>query len=106
MILPSLVLAAALNSFQERSALKEVLPNGATFYVQTQKGVGNFSIVLASVPAGEPETPETHGLRHLAEHFMAKGANKGIDALLEKDGMVLLAETTRDALTFQVTGPA
>lgn len=104
MIAPFLFLLSTLPA-QERTAIKETLPNGAVIYLQKMEATKNFSLVVASVPKSEPETPETHGLRHLAEHIVARGAKRTLDRAVESKGLILLANTTRDGVTFQVTGP-
>lgn len=99
----ALVLAALLSPGQDRTAVKEVLANGATVYAQRIIGATNVSLAVSCVAKSNPEPVETHGLRHLAEHLIAKGSDKGIDARLEKLGAVLLAETSRDAVTFRTS---
>lgn len=104
MVLP-LVSALVLGLFQDRPIVKQTLPNGATVYAKRIEGAKTFSIVLAAVSLTPGETEETHGMRHLLEHLLAKGPKHDVDSLLESRGMVLKAETTRDAVVFEVSGP-
>lgn len=99
----SLVLAALLSHGQDRVAAKDVLANGTTIYAQRIAGATGVSLAVSCVSKSNPEPTATHGLRHLAEHFIAKGSDKSIDTRLEKLGSVLLAETSRDAVTFRTS---
>lgn len=99
-----LTLAVVLGGLvQERTELKDVLPNGASIFMNRAPKAQSFSLCVA-VSSPAPDTTETHGWRHLMEHLVAKGPNKDIDKRLESNGMVLLAHTTRDCVVFQVSG--
>ncbi|MBS1721731.1 MAG: insulinase family protein [Armatimonadetes bacterium] len=86
---------------QDRPTVKETLPNGASVFVHNISGSGRVSITLAMTACSE--TAETHGVRHLVEHLLARSVP--IDKPLEAMGAVLVAETTRDAVIFQTTVP-
>lgn len=99
------VWAVALLLTQDRTAIKETLPNGATVYVGKLDTPGRVAVCVAASSIGRPELPETHGVRHLVEHLMAKG-DGSIDSTLEAVGATLTAETTRDTVSFSLSGPA
>lgn len=94
----------AFSGVQDRPVAKVTLPNGTLVYARRLEGAKTFSVVLAACALKQTETQESHGIRHLLEHLVAKGPNHDVDALLEGQGMILKAETTRDAVTFEVSG--
>jgi predicted Zn-dependent peptidase len=98
-------LAFALLLGQEPAQAKERLPNGATVFVERFGRTGTATVALHA-RASAPEGPMRQGWRHLVEHFAARGATRSVDALLEARGCLLTAETTRDGMTFLVSGPA
>ncbi len=90
--------------FQDRTKVKLELPNDAKVYCRNIESAKTFTMSLAIVSLKSPEQPETHGIRHLLEHLVAKGRSKDLDTQCEMNGMVLKAETTRDAMVFSLTG--
>ncbi len=104
MISAAIFLGACLGH-QSRVAIKETLPNGVIVYAQRIEGTTQMAATLASVSKDQPETADSHGMRHLLEHLVAKGPDKDVDKGVEGRGMVLLAETTRDSVTFSLHGP-
>ncbi len=78
--------------------------NGGRGFVERLAGSGEVAVCLAFGAGAVADTPETHGARHLLEHLAARVPE--VDQALESRGMVLLAETTRDATFFEVRGPA
>ncbi|MFZ4508057.1 MAG: hypothetical protein ACOYON_10225 [Fimbriimonas sp.] len=84
--------------------LRTILPNGAVILVERMPKAKTISASLWISSRGTEESAETHGLRHMAEHLMA--ARPGIDAKLESKGSILLAQTLRDGMQFEVRGPS
>lgn len=65
-----------------------------------------ISVQLWASAKSVPETPDTHGLRHLLEHILVKGQTKDLDRRLETEGCFLTAQTFRDAMQIEVNvGP-
>lgn len=81
------------------------LQNGAQVVVQRFPDSREVSVQIWVNSVDAPETPETHGLRHLLEHFLARGP-QGFDRQVESLGLFTTAETTRDTMQFEVRGPA
>lgn len=82
-----------------------VLQNGAQVAVQRLPDSRELSVQVWVNSLDARETPETHGLRHLLEHFLARGP-EGFDRQIESFGLFTTAETTRDTMQFEVRGPA
>lgn len=99
------LLLGLLTVVQDRSEVKLPLRNGATVYTRRIEGARSFCLVLGTSTFSPSEPPETHGLRHLIEHLQALGAKRDVDRLLESEGMMLNAETTRDSVVFEISGP-
>lgn len=93
---------AGLN--QDRVAIKSNLQNGSTLYVQEIAKSQDVGICLTFANTVGQETPDTHGIRHLLEHLAARGKGAVVDSLLESKGLVLLAETNRDGVSFTISG--
>lgn len=87
-------------------AVKQQLPNGAFVYVQNRPTPGRMSVVLTFSSVGVADTDGMEGLRHLWEHFAARGPRRDLDGFLEARGCVLTAYTTRDATQFVIDGPS
>ncbi len=77
----------------------EVLPNGASLYVESMPSSDRVSVQLWVSSRGAEESPDTHGHRHLLEHMIARR----LDVVVESKGMFLTAETTRSAMAFKVS---
>lgn len=82
--------------------LKSTLPNGAMALVQQVSSAKQVTASLILLIADAPESPETHGRRHLLEHLLAKGKSLDLDKRLEAKGAFLTASTTRDAMTITI----
>lgn len=106
MLIPICALVFALGASQAPERLKTALDNGVTILAERQSGAASFAAYLFVAARGEDETPATHGVRHLLEHLLAKGPGGQIDVQLESAGMVLDANTLRDATSFEIEGPA
>lgn len=83
----------------ESPLLRMVLENGAIVHAQQIEGARRFSAQLV-VATPEPEIPSQHGRRHLLEHLLAKR----LDRILERDGLYLIAATSRETMRFEVIG--
>jgi hypothetical protein len=100
-MLQLLLLPILLSNAQESSnRLKTVLPNKATVLVERMPEAANVSVQLFASARGLEESPATHGRRHLLEHLMAD--DPALDRRLETLGMILKAETYRDAMLLQI----
>jgi predicted Zn-dependent peptidase len=102
------VLAAliALLALDPGAAHRHVtLPNGAQAVVERMAGARTASVQLFLGARNAPETPATHGWRHLLEHLLVQGPARDIDARLERQGMFLTAETTREAIRVAIDAP-
>lgn len=86
--------------------LRATLPNGATVLVERMPKAKTISVQLFLSFRGFPETPETHGRRHLLEHLILKGRDGTLARRLETKGMFLDADTFRDAMRIQIDGPS
>lgn len=84
--------------------LRATLPNGIGILVERMPEARQISVHLLATSPLTFENSKTHGLRHLLEHLMARGPEGDLDARLERKGLLLLAETTRDVLSFEITG--
>lgn len=78
------------------------LPNGASIVIERTKQ-SLASIQLFASARYAPDSPLTHGYRHLLEHLVARGADGNSDGPLEAVGGMLRARTQRDASQFEVT---
>ncbi|MBS1714892.1 MAG: insulinase family protein [Armatimonadetes bacterium] len=99
------LLVGLLLAVQDRSEVKQTLANGATVYTRRIEDSRSFCLTLGSASFAATEPSETHGLRHLIEHLQALGSKRDVDRMLESQGMMLTAETTRDSVIFEVSGP-
>ncbi len=86
----------------EPPRLRTQLPNRATILVERLPAADYVSVQIWINSASFPDRFATHGYRHLLEHFQAKGFDNRLDYRLESKGMLLDAETTRDAIKFGV----
>ena len=109
-----LLLCAALTaswSFAPREGqqndprLRRLLPSGAVVFAEVVPDAKYFCLQLFASSRGAKDTAETHGFRHLLEHLVTKGPDKGLEARLETQGVFLSAETQRDAMSFAFVGP-
>jgi len=86
--------------------LKTLCPNGAVVLVERMPREQTISVQLWASARSVPETPETHGFRHLLEHLLVKGPSKDVDKKLELKGCFLRARTFRDAMQIEISvGP-
>jgi predicted Zn-dependent peptidase len=85
--------------------LRTLCPNGAVVLAEKMAKEPAISIQLWASSRTVPETPATHGWRHLLEHLVAPGQNGDLDRRLERAGGYLRARTFRDAMQFEVTVP-
>jgi len=86
----------------EPPRLRTQLPNRATILVERLPAADYVSVQLWINSASFSDRFSTHGYRHLLEHFQAKGFDNRLDYRLESKGMLLDAETTRDAIKFGI----
>lgn len=86
--------------------LRTLLPNGATVLVEKIPGARSLAIGLYASARSAPDTPATHGYRHLLEHLIAIGKDGDLDEKLESAGGFLRARTLRETMAFEITLPA
>lgn len=82
--------------------LRTILKSGAVSLIERMPAADRCSVQLWATGRECAETPETHGRRHLLEHLAAKGRNRDLDRRLEMRGMILTAQTYRDAMKFEI----
>ncbi len=104
---PSSIFAEVENRGRAQDALylRTILPSGAIVVVENMPKAKVLSVQLIVSSRGVAENPQTHGWRHLLEHLLEKGPDKGLGARLEAQGMLLVSETHRDALQFAIVAP-
>lgn len=90
---------------QNDPRLRRLLPSGAVAFAEYMPDAKYFCLQLFASSRGAKDTTETHGWRHLLEHLITKGPDKGLEARLEAQGIFLTAETQRDATSFTFVGP-
>ncbi len=95
-------ITALIQTDQEYAWQRQTLDNGSAVIAQNLPNAKTVSIQLFAAARGVQETPQTHGLRHLLEHIIAKGPAKDLDRRIESKGLFLTAETYRDAMQFEV----
>jgi len=88
----------------EEMRRREFLENGAITFAQFDPQRTTFSVTLAISADNVRDTDARHGLRHVWEHFVARGDGT-IDRRLERMGCYLTAVTQRDVTLFQIQGP-
>ncbi|MBX3119398.1 MAG: insulinase family protein [Fimbriimonadaceae bacterium] len=104
-MLAMLCAMTALIQLDQGFAWKRVnLDNGSAVIVQSLPNAKTISVNLFAASRGVQESAETHGMRHLLEHILAKGPDKDLDRKIETKGLFLTAETYRDAMQFEVRG--
>jgi predicted Zn-dependent peptidase len=98
----ALALSVALMSQDEPPRLRTICRNGAAVIVERMAEEPSISVQLWASSRGVPETPDSHGLRHLLEHLVAPGRARDLDRKLESAGGYLRATTYRDAMQFEI----
>lgn len=101
--LAALSLSVAQVPVDQPPRLRTVLPNGAVILVEKVPGAKSLAIDFFAAARRAPETPKTHGYRHLIEHIVAVGASGTLDTQLESKGGFLRAQTVRDCIEFDIT---
>lgn len=102
MIATLCAMTALIQTGQEFNWERANLDNGSAVIVQSLPNAKQISVQLFAAARGVQETPETHGMRHLLEHLLAKGVNKDLDRRIEAKGLFMTADTYRDAMQFEV----
>lgn len=85
--------------------LRTLLESGASCLVERVPAAREVAVSLWASSRSAPETPTTHGWRHLLEHLVAKGRDGRLDERLERQGITLVASTFRDATHIQLSCP-
>jgi len=98
----ALALSVALLSQEEPPRLRTICRNGAAVIVEQMADEPAISVQLWASSRGVPETPDSHGMRHLLEHLLAPGRTRDLDQKLEAAGGYLRATTYRDAMQFEI----
>ncbi|MFW5697132.1 MAG: insulinase family protein [Fimbriimonadaceae bacterium] len=81
------------------------LPSGVVIIAENQPEAEAFSLTLTASSRGAEDTEATYGYRHLLEQLVARGVDGEVDRRLESVGAYLTAQTTREALIFEINGP-
>lgn len=103
-MLSALIAGSLLAQIEQSPRFKTVLDNGCHIYVERLASPGKASAALALSTSGIEDGAAQHGWVHLVEHLAARGPKRDLDRRLESQGMMLTANTTRDAMVFQITG--
>ncbi len=101
----ALALSVALLNQEQPARLRTICRIGAAVLVERMADEPMVSVQLWASSRSVPETPKTHGWRHLLEHLMAKGVSGQVDFKLESEGGYLRAQTLRDAMVFEINVP-
>jgi predicted Zn-dependent peptidase len=83
--------------------LRTILGNGAVVLIERDASSKQLSVQLFVSAQDSPETPSTHGLRHLMEHLEAPGRDGTLDRRVEARGGFITAQTLRDATVFSLS---
>lgn len=99
---------AALAILQDDSLPKQrvELSNGTRIFAERRADWDSVTFCLFAAAGASADTPTTQGWRHLVEHLCVKGLDGKLDRRLERAGVLLTAETSRDGMTITVSGPA
>lgn len=98
-------LSIVLLNQDEPPRQRTICKNGAAIIVERMVDEPMISVQLWASARSVPETPQTHGWRHLLEHIIARGKGD-LDKRLETNGSYLRARTFRDAMQIEVNvGP-
>jgi hypothetical protein len=102
----SLLASIALCQGQDQPPrLRTILENNSIILVEPMPKERVISVQLFASSKYVPETPETHGFRHLLEHLVARGDGT-LDRKLETQACFMTASTLRDAMHIELTvGP-
>ncbi len=87
----------------EPPRLRTLLPNGATILVENMPDAKVISIQLFASSLRFPDSSEDHGYKHLLEHLILKGPDKGMDQKMETQGIFFTGHTLRDAMVIEYT---
>jgi predicted Zn-dependent peptidase len=104
-MLTSLFAIVALQAQYEPPRLQTQLPNRAIVLVERLPSASYVSVQLIVAARELRDAPGTHGLRHLTEHLWARGKDGRIDGELESVGCFLSAQTSREDMIFEISGP-
>lgn len=106
-MLPTLAfLLATQVRIDQPPRLRTILPNGVVVLVERRPGAKALFVDLFAASRGTEESSATNGRRHLLEHLVALGPKGDVDRTLETAGGYLTAQTTRDAISFEISLPA
>lgn len=104
-MLTSLFAIVAVQAQFEPPRLQTQLPNRAIVLVERLPSATYVSVQLVVAARELRDVPGTHGLRHLTEHLWARGKDGRIDSELETMGCFLSAQTSREDMIFEISGP-
>ena len=97
------LLSVSATAQDEPPRLRTIFKNGSILLVENLPSAKYVSVQLFASDKHLPDTPETHGYRHLLEHLCLKGPNHDLDLLMEKQGIFFLGRTLRDAMQIEFT---
>jgi predicted Zn-dependent peptidase len=107
-LITAIALAAVLGSgaddfeWNEVPRLRTQFPNRSQCLVECIPGARSASVQLWIRAGATQDRYETHGYRHVLEHFQAQGFDGNLDATLEAQGIFLTAGTYRRAMVFEL----
>ena len=78
---------------------RTILGNEAVVLTESFPKSPTVSVQLFVSASATPDTPETHGWRHLIEHLAAPGRNRDLDRRIESAGGFLSEIPLREART-------
>ncbi len=104
-MLTTLLAIVALEPQFEPPRLQTQLPNRAIVLVERLPSASYVSVQLVVAAREFRDAPGSHGLRHLTEHLWARGKDGRIDSDLESMGCFLSAQTSREDMIFEISGP-
>jgi len=105
-VISALLLAVAWHQDEPVPRLRTELPNGTKIFVERSATPNSVVVELYASNVASVERSNTHGYRHLVEHFASRGKDRTLDRRLESKGLFLTAVTSRDGMAIQISGPA
>ena len=97
------VSSLALASQEQSPRLRTLESNGSILLVENLPDAKVASVQMFASSRDVPDTPETHGFRHLLEHLILKGADKNLDQRMEEKGIFFVGRTLRDSMQIEFT---
>ena len=102
MLITSLAVSLLIGQIPLEKIRSGELENGARYHIEYVPNSTQLVVSLVACSEGVEDTPQTHGYRHLLEHFMANGSTGTLNMKLESKGAAILASTTRDFTNYTI----